>query len=512
MSYETTLFAHIAPRLTDRIEDVAVEALGHILSNSEAARSALEEAVRLGGANVGSIDRVVTQVTDEEGARPDLAAFDDKGDKRVLIEAKFWAALTPNQPNQYLDQLRKGREDRPAALLFVAPKSRLEFLWPELCNRAKEKEPKFEISLGPDLGDLRNASIADGKLRLLLTSWSALLGRMETHACEAGDTVALADIKQLLGLTNNADPHPFVSWSPDELGGAFPRRMKGLQRLIDDATECGKNASFLTRGSIRKGGAGGYGRTIHLGCERAWFGIEVLSWAKSYRTPLWLRLDGEGHGRLKKTQLAEGMFRPSPGWSFRVPIKLPAGVEYDEVLNSVVSHLQTVARQLDPDSVAHAISDSEVKQLRSRADRMDPLAFLPWRPEELEPLYARRLVSMHGIIDEAIDFGRNAGFLQRKTASPKLEGGGWTFRIGGVKAWLGIHIDAWALHCNTPLWLVFDHHEGPRLANVTASVHEVNWKHCIPIDVPATAEHDEVLETVIDSLKDIAIQLEDSNG
>ncbi len=108
MSYETTLFAHIAPRLTDRIEDVAVEALGHILSNSEAARSALEETVGLGGAIVGPIDRVQTQVTDEEGARPDLVGFDDKGTKRVLIEAKFWAGLTPNQPNQYLKQLPRG--------------------------------------------------------------------------------------------------------------------------------------------------------------------------------------------------------------------------------------------------------------------------------------------------------------------------------------------------------------------------------------------------------------------
>ena len=31
MSSDTTLFAHIAPRLTDRTEDVAVDALGHPL-------------------------------------------------------------------------------------------------------------------------------------------------------------------------------------------------------------------------------------------------------------------------------------------------------------------------------------------------------------------------------------------------------------------------------------------------------------------------------------------------
>ena len=121
MSYETTLFAHIAPKFTDRIEDIAVEGLGHILSNSEAARSALEDTVLLGGANVGSLDRVQTQVTAEEGGRPDLVAFDDKGDKRVLIEAKLWAGLTPNQPNQYPVSC----QGRPAALLFIAPAKRI---------------------------------------------------------------------------------------------------------------------------------------------------------------------------------------------------------------------------------------------------------------------------------------------------------------------------------------------------------------------------------------------------
>ena len=138
MSYETTLFAHIAPRLTDRIEDVAVEALGHILSNSEAARSALEETVRLGGAEVGSIDRVQTQVTGEEGARPDLVGFDDKGTKRVLIEAKFWAGLTPNQPNQYLKQLPE-IEVGPRRFCSSRPRDGSQCCGRNCCLRAEER-------------------------------------------------------------------------------------------------------------------------------------------------------------------------------------------------------------------------------------------------------------------------------------------------------------------------------------------------------------------------------------
>ena len=111
MSNDTTLFAHIVPWLTDSIENVAVEALGYILSNSEAARTALAETVKDGGIEAGSIDRVETWEIGDEGATPDLVCFDGDDSQNVLIEAKFWAGLTKNQPNQYLEQLREKSQE-----------------------------------------------------------------------------------------------------------------------------------------------------------------------------------------------------------------------------------------------------------------------------------------------------------------------------------------------------------------------------------------------------------------
>ena len=85
-----TLLAALARRPplrghTERTEHVAVEALGHVLSTSEAARAALSDIVAAGGAPVGPIVRVRTQDTGEKGARPDLAGFDESGLDRVLI-------------------------------------------------------------------------------------------------------------------------------------------------------------------------------------------------------------------------------------------------------------------------------------------------------------------------------------------------------------------------------------------------------------------------------------------
>ena len=93
-------------------ENVAVEALGHILSGSEAARSALSDVLNAGGAQVGQIAQVRTQVTGKDGERPDLVAFDQDGEKRVLIEAKFWAGLTESQPVVYLQESDRGRSPR----------------------------------------------------------------------------------------------------------------------------------------------------------------------------------------------------------------------------------------------------------------------------------------------------------------------------------------------------------------------------------------------------------------
>ena len=46
-----------------------------------------------------------TQVTASDGSRPDLVCFDAGNEKRIIVEAKFWAGLMDNQPNAYLEQL-----------------------------------------------------------------------------------------------------------------------------------------------------------------------------------------------------------------------------------------------------------------------------------------------------------------------------------------------------------------------------------------------------------------------
>ena len=151
MTTHNTLLAYIVP-LYGKTELVATEALRYILQQSEAARNALEQMLSTAGVEVGSLTRFETEVSGEEGERVDLVCYDEHGTKRVLIEAKFWAGLTDNQPNTYLASLS---EDTHSALLFVAPAQRIETLWPELCRRAEEQHELTVNSDAPTSGEVR---------------------------------------------------------------------------------------------------------------------------------------------------------------------------------------------------------------------------------------------------------------------------------------------------------------------------------------------------------------------
>lgn len=343
-----TLLAKLAPVFGVKTENVAVEALGHILSGSEAARRALSDVVGVGGAEVGQIARVRTQATGEERARPDLAGFDGRGDERVLIEAKFWAGLTANQPVSYLERLP---DEQPSALLFVAPAARVESLWVELRRRVSESASGIRLDAFHDAEALRSAA-AGGARRLMLTSWKNLLDRMAAAAAAAADSHTEVDVRQLRGLAVRQDADAFLPIRQEELGLEFPRRMLGLQLLVDNATDRAVGAGWAdVKGLQVRPQFWGYGRYLRLAGAQVWFGIDVVDWASSDATPLWLWFTEASLRREEGTRIALDPLRTrNPPEVFEwddglaVPVMLPVGVEYDAVLDAVVARLEEIAQ------------------------------------------------------------------------------------------------------------------------------------------------------------------------
>ena len=336
-----TLLAHLAWKLSNRHEDIAVEALGFIL-RSDATRETLRQVLSDGGANIGPIARVATQVSGEEGTRPDLVGWDQGGDESVLIEAKFWASLTGNQPNAYLNRLAPGN-----ALLVVAPDLRVESLWAELCRRAEVDVPD-PMDQHPNV---KSVEAPDQKW-LILTSWAHLLERLEV----AGDEQANVSIRQLRGLAKRVDESSFPPLRTEELAPNLARRLLGLRKLVDDATVRGREAGFLdTYRLIVTPKPTGYGRYLRIGGVGAWFGLDFSRWALgSYPpTPLWLWFEDWGNEKfLPHVRVAmRTRIRANPPRCFDeeslvvVPIGLPERVEYETVLTSVVEQMESVANK-----------------------------------------------------------------------------------------------------------------------------------------------------------------------
>ena len=336
-----TLLSHLAwgmPTLSSQREDIAVEALGYILQ-SNPARQAVEELVTHGCADLGRITRVKTQVVGE--GRPDLVGFDPKGRERLLIEAKFWASLTDNQPNTYLE-----RSDK--VVMFIAPFPRIEPLWTELTRRAGIERARCSID------DSRLKSVVtDGNKCLMLTSWGQLLDRLE-----AADRTRLEEVRQLRGLVEREDDERgFPPLRSEEMSPEIPRRVLGLRRLLSTVSDNLKEIHGIADIRGIRGDTDGIGFYIKIAGVEAWVGIHFESWANGRfaDTPLWILFFRKGDQQSmpldRASSALEYLARKDPCECFEdekrnaaiVPIKLSTGVDYDGVVDSVVQRIRQLS-------------------------------------------------------------------------------------------------------------------------------------------------------------------------
>ena len=339
MPEETTLLAHLVPRLTSRVEDTATDALAFILNKSEACRGALNHLLREGGFELEPVVRFETQVTYEDGSRPDMDGYDKNGAKRLLVESKFWASLLNGQASGYFDHLE---EEGPGVLLFITPDSRLVTLWAEIERQMVDAGKELELIETHE--NIRKARISDSDKGLMLVSWTLLLRHMADAV--PGDSQIASDIRQLRGLAQQQDDEAFQPIHMEELAPSLPRRMRWINRLIDDVIRQGRRELEITTKNVRATPQReGYGRYFRIiGVEGDFFlGVNYWLWATSANTPLWLWIGGKvpvnfDKLRDKYPSLAE---YESYGY-YDVPIRLKTGVEYQAVLNNVVCQIREI--------------------------------------------------------------------------------------------------------------------------------------------------------------------------
>ena len=334
----STLFAQILPMFTNQTERVATEALRHILQQSEPARNALERMLLDAGVEVGSLTGFLTEVAGEEGERVDLVCYDDLGTERVLIEAKFWAGLTDNQPNTYLARLPK---DTHSALLFVAPAQRIETLWPELCARA---ETDYRLTMLSESGDVRSSTVDGSEGKMMAISWRTVLERMALRANADEDAVTVMDITQLRGLTDDKEVNITSSLIEEELKAGYRGSVPDcLKRLVDDVIERAKRNPRIKNIGRRSSSAGSYHRYFWLAGQYVWLGIYPQQWTYHRNTPLWLWfIPFSGVPRHLLEPYSMEYCGSGRDEYIHLPIHLQTCVEYDTMLENTLLQIEHI--------------------------------------------------------------------------------------------------------------------------------------------------------------------------
>lgn len=344
-----SLFGHIVLNFTSQAENLATEALYYILSNSPAARAGLSRFL-------GSVDSRLngelffkTQLYDEDTSIPDLVGLDEDYDQTCIIESKFWAGLTDNQPVTYIKRLKP---EKPSILLFLVPSKRLESIWYEIVNRCEEAG----MNVGP-VHKEENYVFANLNENNYLAAigWNSLLTLMETQLDSAGDYLFKSDLLQLKGLCTQMDEEAFLPIDSSEISPMVARRNMQFQEIVNDVINSGKvEGIYSQEGSRSAAGLYYYGHYFEYGDFLYFLKFDNKNWHELRNTPIWLEVYGKGWrkaaGERSKVKMAlseleshdnNRLFFDNYNVAL-IPLKVELGVDKNQVVKSIKQQIEEI--------------------------------------------------------------------------------------------------------------------------------------------------------------------------
>lgn len=278
-----SLLAHLYPYIKGSQEDIATFSLQYLLSQS----SKLNAAFTKFAADVMGIDleeqlQYLCQVTgeSEEKERPDMVGTDADGAEVVLFEMKFYASLTANQPNTYLDRLRK---NGGKGLLFICPMARKTSLW-----------AKLQELCGAETDDVNKYCIAVNGANLAITTWSEVLGLLKQVASTVDNTF-IPDIIQLEGYCNQMDSDAFIPFTAMDLSAKMAKMGERYYSVIDEVFDqlvSNKSIKTSKKGLKATGYRKGYTRSLYIGDYTITLNYDRDMWKtpSSVETPFWVAI------------------------------------------------------------------------------------------------------------------------------------------------------------------------------------------------------------------------------
>ncbi len=337
------ILAHLARRFTVSEENLATEALTYLLSASHVARGAMNRLVRDLGCDLPADLVYVGQVGADGAGRPDIVGTDSAGQERLVLEAKFAAGLTEQQPGGYLTRLPV---DAEGVVLVVAPNTRLASLWRELLTELGVPGP-------PDVRGPRRHAVSPHST-LALVSWRDVVSSIRDALTAAGETTLVEDATQLLALTEVMDSTAYLPPRPGDLGERTGQLVYQVQHLIERVRqEIDPAVGAAISKSSAMDYAGWYMKSSRTG-RQCWFGFLPRTWARFGVSPLWAQSNSRMTG-LNRQQLQQALGTLSePGYAglfeeqgFLTPLIITPNAGEDEAVAALRVQLQEFITRLD---------------------------------------------------------------------------------------------------------------------------------------------------------------------
>lgn len=340
MSHHKTILAHLVGwACSNRHEDAATEGFAYVLSRHAVVRRRFVEVLRAIDARLPDDVRFTTQQAAGAG-RVDMAGRSGEA-LRVIVENKFAAGLTVNQPNGYLAAL--AATSGATVLVFIAPPHRRDTLWQELIDRVGPE--RQQTAIGPYCVEITGAN---GTTRLALLDWTGLLAGL----CEGMVDPVAADMTQLVGLCQAAEDGAWWPLEAEELTDRrTPQRMVHYLDIVREATTRAPSTLLSIRSDSN--GWGWCGRKLQFagdGAPSAWLGFSDWRWREYGESPIWLHFEPKYLGLL---EVRVRDWCEATGRTFCVnsdgnylPIRLLTACEQRAVVDHVIEQLTEIHRLL----------------------------------------------------------------------------------------------------------------------------------------------------------------------
>ncbi|MCA0329064.1 MAG: hypothetical protein LCI03_04075 [Actinobacteria bacterium] len=345
---ERGLLAHVVSKFApSQWENVASEALLYVLRR-DGYSAALERVLQPTGVSLRGC-RWRGQVTAaEDQSRPDLVALDAQDRSRLILEAKFWALLTPNQPHGYLERQARefdGERDR-RLLLFVAPETRVEPL-----------AARLAAMLGSGVARHNGLAVIEADAgNVAVLSWGRLLDGLEEAAGRLEDSDGAEALRQLRGLCTVNDRLEMLPLTSDDVDAVHARRHLRLVSTAFAVADRLKSDGLVTVPGSDSSSKDWVGRRL-----QSWHGATFLMlfssyrWANDYPTPFWLSFPKPAPEVRQALSRLEGEAVPKvvdAGSRVLVALETPLGVEHDEVVTRLAANVAAVLRAVPAGSAS----------------------------------------------------------------------------------------------------------------------------------------------------------------